>query len=101
MLVWILASQRLDPVRPEDGEHSETTPEASEWSDQSNLGGGPAILGGPDNPARSCCQYATWRDRNHVSRHFVYFSVGTTMLRQIKPTLTYCAQCPMYLDITG
>jgi hypothetical protein len=37
MLVRIVASQRLDPVRPEDGEHSETTTEAGEWSDQSDL----------------------------------------------------------------
>jgi hypothetical protein len=45
MVVWIVASQRLDPVRPEDGEHSETTAEAGEWSDQSNLGKGLFIAG--------------------------------------------------------
>jgi hypothetical protein len=30
MLVRIIASQRLDPVRPEDGENSETAAKASE-----------------------------------------------------------------------
>ena len=45
MLVWIVASQRLDPVRPEDGEHCETAAEAGEWSDQSNLGKGRFIAG--------------------------------------------------------
>ena len=44
MLVWIVANQRLDPVRPEDGEHNETTAEG-EWSDQSNLGDGWLIAG--------------------------------------------------------
>jgi hypothetical protein len=37
MLVRIVASQRLDPVQPEDSEHSETTAETGEWSDQSSL----------------------------------------------------------------
>ena len=45
MLVRIVASQRLDPVRPQDREHSETTAEAGEWSDQSNLGKGRFIAG--------------------------------------------------------
>jgi hypothetical protein len=45
MLVWIVANQRLDPVRPEDREHSETAAEAGEWSDQSNLGKGRFIAG--------------------------------------------------------
>jgi hypothetical protein len=64
MLVWIVASQRLDPVPPEDGEHSETTAEAGEWSDQSNLGDGRLIAGilGARfrvSPAREhCCSYA-------------------------------------------
>jgi hypothetical protein len=30
MLIWIVASQRLDPIRLEDGEHSETKAEAGE-----------------------------------------------------------------------
>jgi hypothetical protein len=30
MLVGIVASQRLNPVRPEDAEHSETAAEAGE-----------------------------------------------------------------------
>jgi hypothetical protein len=63
MLVWIVASQRLDPVRPEDGEHSETAAEAGEWSDQSNLGDGRLIAGVLGarlraSPAREhCCSY--------------------------------------------
>jgi hypothetical protein len=45
MLVWIVAGQRLDPVPPEDREHSETTAEGGEWPDQSNLGDGRLIAG--------------------------------------------------------
>ena len=47
MLVWIVTNQRLDPVRPEDGEPCETT-EAGEWSDQSNLGDGRRITAALD-----------------------------------------------------
>jgi hypothetical protein len=36
VLVRIVASQRLDPVRPEDDEDSETAAEAGEYSDQRN-----------------------------------------------------------------
>ena len=32
MPVGIVAGQRLDPVPPEDAEHSETAAEAGEWS---------------------------------------------------------------------
>ena len=45
MLVRIVASQSLDPVRPQDGEPSETAAEAGEWSDQSNLRDGRLIAG--------------------------------------------------------
>ena len=60
MLVRIVASQRLDPVRPQDREHSETTAEAGEWSDQSNLGDGRRITAALDarfyvSPARESC----------------------------------------------
>jgi hypothetical protein len=36
MLVQIVAGQRLDPVRPEDSEHSETAAEPGKRADQSN-----------------------------------------------------------------
>jgi hypothetical protein len=45
MLVWIVTNQRLDPIRPEHGEHSETTAEGGEWSDQSKSGDGRLIAG--------------------------------------------------------
>jgi hypothetical protein len=45
MLVGIVTNQRLDPIRPENGEHSETTAEAGEWSDQSNSGEGRFVAG--------------------------------------------------------
>jgi hypothetical protein len=41
----VVASQRLDSVRPEDGEHTETTAEPGNRSDQSNLGDGGLIAG--------------------------------------------------------
>jgi hypothetical protein len=72
MLVRIVASQRLDPVRPEDAEHSETTAEAGEWSDQSNLGDGRLIAGVLGvrhrvSPAREhCCSYPA-SDRRECS----------------------------------
>jgi hypothetical protein len=43
MLVRIEAVQRLDPVRPEDGEHGKNAAEGGEWSDQSNAGDGGLI----------------------------------------------------------
>ena len=39
MLVRIDASQRFDPVRPDDGEQSENAAEGGEWLDQSNSRG--------------------------------------------------------------
>ena len=45
MLVWIVANQRLYPIRPENGEHSETTAEGGERSDQSKSGDGRLIAG--------------------------------------------------------
>ena len=45
VLIRIAASQRLNPVGPEDGEHSKTAAEAGEGSDQSNLGDSWLIAG--------------------------------------------------------
>jgi hypothetical protein len=76
MLVWIVASQRLDPVRPEDGEHSETAAKAREWSDQSNLGDGRLIAGVLGarlraSPAREhCCSYPG-SDGRECSRNLI------------------------------
>jgi hypothetical protein len=38
MPVGIVASQRLDPVPPEDADHSETAAEAGEWSIKETAG---------------------------------------------------------------
>jgi hypothetical protein len=51
MLVRIEARQRLDPVRPEDGEHGKKAAEEGEWSDQSNSGD--EGTGSPDSLARA------------------------------------------------